>query len=107
MKYDIDFAALGGPIYTGRPNGERARDQLNIDALEDRPGVVFYVDIPESTYNINSSYFVGLFGSSIRKAGTRERFLDKFRFETHGREHRAIERGIRRVLLRRKDLPII
>ena len=107
MKYDIDFAALGGPTYTGRPDGERARAQLKIDEREDEPDVEFHVDIPISTYNINSSYFLGLFGNSIRKAGTRDKFLDKFQFETHGKEHKVIDRGIQRALLSGNGLPIV
>ena len=107
MKKVIDFAELGGPTYLGRPDGESARNALNIDELEDLPDVAFYVDIPASTYNINVTYFLGLFGSSIRKAGSREKFLDKFRFQTHGKEYTVIDQGIDRALLRRKDLPIL
>ena len=106
MREVIEFKKLGGPTYIGRPNGEHARNALAIDALENKPGVVFYVDIPKSTYNINSSYFLGLFGKSIRKAGSREEFLSKFQFETHGKEYKVIDRGIQRALLNDKALPM-
>ena len=103
-RIKINFSRLGGPTYIGRPNGQLAREKLNLDELEDKEGAEFLIDIPEDTFNINSSYFLGLFGDSVRKAGTRELFLSKFKFETHGKTYKVIERGIKRALMRNKEL---
>ncbi len=103
---DINFSKLGGPTYIGRPNGEAARTALKLEELEQNVKVSFLIDIPEGTYNINSSYFLGLFGKSVRAAGSAENFLSRFKFETHGKEYRAISRGIERALLVNKELNV-
>lgn len=102
----IDFAKLGGPTYIGRPNGESARKSIRLDELERTPDIEFDIDIPENTYNINSSFFLGLFGDSIRKAGSQEAFKKRFHFVTHGREYQVIDRSIQRALLKEKALKI-
>lgn len=57
-------------------------------------------------YNINSSFFLGLFGKSIRKAGSKEAFLLKFKFETNGKEYQVINRSIERALIFKSPLNI-
>lgn len=74
----INFADLGMPVFTGRSRGEESRRRIGLDNLPD--GEVVDVVIPEEVYTITSSYFLGLFGPSVRKAGSREKFLEKFRF---------------------------
>jgi hypothetical protein len=103
---NIEFASLGGPTYIGRSNGEAARRKIGLATAEDDILVSFNIDIPDSTYNINSSYFLGLFGDSIRKSGSAGSFLARYRFETHGKSYRAIERGVERALLQDKGLGI-
>lgn len=102
----IDFSKLGGPTYIGRSNGVAARRKLELDKLETDAGNTFVVDIPESTYNINSSFFLGLFGASIKRSGTISNFYKNFKFETHGKQYKAIERGIERALVQEKGLGI-
>lgn len=100
----IDLAKFGGPTFIGRPNGEAARQKLSLDEIDANEDMVIEVDIPETTYSINSSFFLGLFGKSIRKAGSEEKFLNKYKFRTHGKEYLAIKRGIQRALVRNKNL---
>lgn len=102
----IYFERLGGPTYIGRPNGEHAREVLKLDSLDENKNMRFVVDIPETTYNINSSYFLGLFGDSVRAAGSIEKFRERFTFRTHGKDYRVIDRGIERALVRDKGLGI-
>lgn len=75
----IDFAKYNGPVYTGRARGANLRAELNLDALE-RAGSQFKVSIPEGTYTVSSSFFLGLFGPSVVKAGSKDEFYKKFNF---------------------------
>lgn len=104
---NIDFSKLGGPTYIGRDKGEAARASFNLDELENSGRLSkVYVTIPEGTYNINSSFFLGLFGNSIRKAGSKDNFLSMFRFETYGKNYQVISRSIDRALVSSKGLNI-
>jgi len=98
-KVIIEFAKLGGPVYIGRPRGEAARKKLNLDDIDRDGSVTVEVIIPADTYSINSSYFLGLFGDSIRAAGSREAFLKKYIFKCEEviRES-SVESGIERAL---------
>lgn len=96
----IDFAKIEGPVYTGRDRGERLREQLGLDAF-DSSEVVVRVVVPEATYSISSSFFLGLFGPSIVKLGSRDSFLQKYRFETSAFLISLIEKHIARALQER------
>lgn len=76
----IDFNTFEGPVYTGRPRGESIRAKLKLDSLDnDRYSIE--VLIPESTYSITSSFFLGLFGPSVTKLGSQEAFFNKYKFD--------------------------
>lgn len=77
----IDFAKIEGPVYTGRDRGERLRDDLHLDQL-DSSAEVIEVRIPETTYTISSSFFLGLFGPSVVKAGSKEAFYRRYHFQS-------------------------
>lgn len=98
MAASIDFQKLGGPVYVGRPNGEKARDRLNLAEL-DREKDPVDVFVPNDTYSINSSYFLGLFGPSVVYFGSEAAFLRHYRFhalENHMDRIRAhVERALR------------
>lgn len=74
----IDFANLGMPVFTGRDRGQKARLDLGLDQLA--PNELVKVVIPENTYAVTSSFFLGLFGPSVRSLGG-EGFQEKFKFE--------------------------
>lgn len=76
----IDFHTISGPVYTGRDRGERLRVELNLDAFDADADVVVEVCIPNSAYTVSSSFFLGLFGPSVIRAGSRESFYLKYRF---------------------------
>ena len=80
----IDFSKLGGPVYIGRARGRKARDVLGLEKL-DKDSDLIDVKIPDDTYALNSSYFLGLFGPSIRFAGSASEFKKKYRF--YGPDH--------------------
>lgn len=77
----IDFAKIQGPVYTGRERGERLRHELHLDEL-DRGEDPIVVQIPEGTYTISSSFFLGLFGPSVINAGSKEAFYERFKFRS-------------------------
>lgn len=77
----IDFRLIEGPVYTGRDRGERLRYELHLDQLDVADDVV-EVRIPDTTYTISSSFFLGLFGPSVVKAGSKEAFYRRYHFES-------------------------
>lgn len=93
----VDFSILGGPVYVGRANGEKARQKLNVRELDalDTPVDVF---VPENTYSINSSYFLGLFGDSVVSFGSKRAFLGHYRFHAPEVLMESIERHVERAL---------
>jgi hypothetical protein len=80
MSALISFGKLGGPVYVGRSNGERAREKLGIAELDIQHEPID-VEIPENTYSINSSYFLGMFGASVVALGSTEAFFKHYKFK--------------------------
>ncbi len=77
----IDFGRIEGPVYTGRDRGASLRRDLDVD-LMDSTNAPVEVRIPKSTYTISSSFFLGLFGPSVVRAGTKEAFYSRFHFDS-------------------------
>lgn len=62
--------------FSGRPRGEFCRQELRLSARESG-GEKFKILIPPDTYALNMSFFLGMFGPSVRrfkKSGFAERF---------------------------------
>ena len=105
MSKIIDFANLAGPIYTGRPKGELARQHFRLDELDAQLDAVI-VKIPESTYSITNSFFLGMFGPSINRFGTREGFLNHYQFDTSPMLQKRLDSHIERGLQPRGVLDV-
>jgi hypothetical protein len=75
----IDFATLGGPVYVGRANGTQARKRLKIDVLDAEADPI-RVLIPEQTYSVNSSFFLGMFGPSLTRLDSPLAFFTHYDF---------------------------
>jgi hypothetical protein len=75
----LDFSRIKGPVYTGRGRGEALRRKFELDEKEDALEAVAVI-IPDSTYTVSSSFFLGLFGPSVVKAGSVAQFKRKFHF---------------------------
>lgn len=103
-EIEIDLARFGGPVYSGRHRGELVREKINLDKIDQDPSAVVIIQVPENTFSLNSSFFLGLLGKSIRAAGSRENFLKKFKFKSPPHINEDIESGIERALLDRKSL---
>ena len=99
----LNFSDLGGPVYVGRDRGEAARVKWKLDDADARDER-FVVTIPDGTFSINSSFFLGLFGKSIKKAGSREAFLSRYQFVGEARFREKIDEAIERALFEGKTL---
>lgn len=76
----IDFTELGGPVYSGRPRGAALRERFFLDDVDKDASQVVDVSVPDSTYSMTSSFFLGLFGPSVVRAGSSDAFFRKFHF---------------------------
>lgn len=79
-KMIIDFSELGGPVYSGRPRGAALRAKYLLDEVDRDVEAVVDVSVPDKTYSMTSSFFLGLFGPSVVQAGSREAFFRKYHF---------------------------
>ena len=93
----IDFSRIEGPVYTGRPRGEGLRKKYGLDEIDTSPTSVDVL-IPESTYSLSSSFFLGMFGESVVRAGTRDRFFQKYHFSASPIVSTVIESCVSRAL---------
>lgn len=90
----IDLSQVEGPVFTGRDRGEALRQRYALEQLE-RDFDVIDVVIPEGTYSVSSSFFLGMFGPSVLKCGSVDSFQEKYHFKAAGflqpvlREHAA------------------
>jgi len=100
---ELLLSKLGGPVYVGRPQGEQARLTLKIDDL-DQNDVQIKIIIPNNTYSVNSSFFLGLLAPTVQLAGSKEKFKDKFSFEGPKEILAEFDGYIDRALLEKKGL---
>lgn len=76
----IDLSKYDGPVFSGRDRGELIRSKIGLDSADNDPQTLIEVDVPANTYSVTSSFFLGLFGPSIVRAGSSEIFFVKFHF---------------------------
>lgn len=84
-------------IYAGRDRGEWVRAQERLAELDHQNDVeVIEVQVPVNTFSVTSSFFLGMFGDSIRELGEAE-FRRRYQFRGRG-VGRSYEAGIREAL---------
>jgi hypothetical protein len=99
MKIDLNEVRTppGSGLLSGRDSGLAARKRFNVSKLDSSNEPVTVV-IPDEVFSMNTSFFLGLFGDSVRALGP-TRFRQKYTFvcdeEIHGP---TIERGIEKAL---------
>ena len=93
----IDFKDIEGPVYTGRSRGEQLREVLHLDEA-DRDGRTVKVTIPAGTFTISSSFFLGLFGPSVMRAGSTKAFFDRYQIESPDYLKEAMDSYVQRAL---------
>jgi hypothetical protein len=105
MTIAIKFSDLGGPVFVGRANGMAARKRVKVDDLDhlDEP---IRVEIPELTYSVNSSFFLGMFGPSISHFGSAEEFFDHYKFICPEHIFASLRSAAERALISRGTLAL-
>jgi hypothetical protein len=84
-------------LLSGRDNGEAARNRFGVSKMDSGQDEITVV-IPDEVFSMNTSFFLGLFGPSVRALGE-EGFRKKFKFRCDEQVHRpTIERGIENAL---------
>ena len=82
---------------SGRKTGQIQRRKKQIDLIEKKYDEIVII-VPENFYYASSSFFLGLLGKSVRKCGSREAFLNKFKFKCTEDVLLSVEEGIKDAL---------
>lgn len=90
-------------VYSGRARGKHWRRVFELDQLDREPGTVV-VKIPTDVFSVNMSFFLGLFGESVRTL-RKEGFEAKYQFECDPVLLPSIRQGIERALKESSALP--
>jgi len=101
-KYKINFQMFGGPVYSGRKKGENANKKINLNNLNDEFKYI-EIEIPDDTYSINSSFFLGLFGPIIKKFNSMDSFLNKYQFKCNEDFMVIIKQFVQIALLEKRN----
>ena len=90
-----DYRSRGGKVFAGRERGEKVRHAAQLSSLDEQDVSVTVV-VPEDIFSVNSSFFLGMFGESVRRLGE-EGFRAHYRFE--GKDiSDTVEDGIREAI---------
>lgn len=97
-KFNLaNLISTGSIILSGRDKGEKLREKINLDFIEENEDVI-EITIPNAIVSFNSSYFLGLFTPSIKKFKTKEAFLSKYHFVCDEFIQKDINDGIEEAL---------
>lgn len=97
-----NYRTPGTRVFSGRERGKAVRDEIDFAALELTKELIV-IEIPEDTIAFNPSFFLGLFGDTIRRLGRAE-FDKKYNFSAKPIFNADIEEGKQRALLESKVL---
>ena len=100
---NFNFSKFGGPVYSGRQRGEVIREKIELDRIDNTDDIV-EITFPEDTYNITTSFFLGLLAPSIQKIGDRALFYEKFIFIMPEINRDNLEYSISRALNKDKSI---
>lgn len=106
MKIDLeDFMKKRRvKVLSGRENGANLRTQYSLDRY-DKTKEKFEVLIPDDIFSLNTSFFLALFGASVRTLGENE-FKERFLFNCPEYIRPEIEDGIRRAIKESRALDV-
>lgn len=79
-------------VLSGRDNGAALRKKLDLEKIEKEKDKITII-IPIEVYAVNSSFFLGMFGKSVRTLG-KEEFEKKYYFKCNEVVKLNIEDGI-------------
>ncbi len=74
----LKYRGQNSTLFTGRPQGEMARNELKLDEMDKEDGTINLV-IPKGTTSFNPSFFLGLLYDSIKRLGLNN-FTTKYIF---------------------------
>ena len=77
----VDLRDRGITSFVGRDNGEALRTKYDLDSVDSKQQFPVRVIFPDQTTTITSSYFLGLFYKSIKTAGSKSKFYDRYEFQ--------------------------
>jgi hypothetical protein len=89
-------------VFAGRDRGKFWRERFNLDVLDEDQSTVKVI-IPPDVISLNISFFLSLFGDSVRRLG-REDFLQHYVFESDPVLIPLIEQGVDQALKRSNAL---
>lgn len=93
---DLDlYRSKGSRVFAGRERGAEVRRLSGIDEAE-RSGRRIVIHIPEDVLSVNSSFWLGLVGDSVRRL-REQRFRDLFRLDSPTHQD-VYESGIAKAL---------
>jgi hypothetical protein len=75
----IDMSAFKFRIYMGRDKGALSRTHFKLTEMEDNHSLIL-VYFPDNTNTILSSFFLAMFGDSVRSLG-KDKFCEKYTFK--------------------------
>lgn len=101
---DLDeYRTPGGRVFSGRDRGEMVRKAARLDELDLEDSTIRVV-VPDDVFSVNSSFFLEMFGPSIRRLGEEE-FRRRYQFEGPNLD-RVMRDGIREALLKISPLSV-
>lgn len=83
-------------VLSGREEGKKVREKLNLDLIDKNEEIIKVV-FPDDIISLNSSFFLGLFGPSVRLLQELD-FQKKYIFECPKFIEKSIADGIERAL---------
>ena len=76
-----EFRGQRSTAFTGRPQGEQAREKLDLDTLDrDATAQEIHLRIPSGTTSFNPSFYLGLLFESIKKLGP-DQFQQRYKLD--------------------------
>ena len=90
------FRSLESRVFSGRDRAGLIRKEIDFDKLLTNCESI-QISIPDDIYSINTSFFLGLFGSTVRRLGE-EKFRKRFKFICSETIKNDLEEGIDRAL---------
>lgn len=96
MDVKLKFKNPNSKVLSGRKEGKEFRDKIDLDNIDKNSDVVNVI-FPDDIISLNSSFFLGLFGPSVRYLG-KEKFEQKYTFTCPDFIINSINDGIERAL---------
>lgn len=87
----------------GHDRGLAARNKFRLDEIDAKNDIVKII-VPPDIYSLGSSFFQGMFASSVKASGSREKFLSRYHFDAPHVVLRQIDQGIESSLMQRGSI---